>query len=81
MTKIISISITEEEKAFLELMDLSPTGLFKQRIEQVKRDSSNYQKKLLELEEIIRNQNKTINEQDLLIEEYSKKLADFKNGC
>lgn len=50
MTVIRSISVTDEEDAFLNLLNLSPTGLLKQRIAQVKEDSDNFQKKVLEFE-------------------------------
>jgi len=46
MTKKLCISVTDDEDAFLKSMDLSPTGLLKQRIAEVKQNSLNYQKKL-----------------------------------
>lgn len=66
MTKIRSISLTDEEDAFLELLNLSPTGLLKQRIAQVKEDSDNFKQKVLEYEAKIKKY------QDLLYEANQK---------
>jgi len=46
MTKIISISVSDEHKKLLDDMELSPSGLFKQRMEQIKEDSFNYNNKM-----------------------------------
>lgn len=50
MVKRLCISVTDEDAEFLDLMQLSPSGICKQRIEQIKQDSSNYQNKLKALE-------------------------------
>lgn len=35
MTKILSISVADSEKEYLESMDLSPTALFKQKLSEI----------------------------------------------
>jgi len=50
MVKRLCISVTDEDAEFLDLMQLSPSGICKQRIEEIKRDSRNYQDKLKMLE-------------------------------
>ena len=46
MTKIISISLTDADKALIDDMELSPSGLFKQKIQEVRDSSINYATKL-----------------------------------
>jgi len=50
MVKRLCISVSDEDADFLDLMQLSPSGICKQRIEEIKRDSKNYQDKLKALE-------------------------------
>lgn len=67
MTKIISISLADGDKEFLELMELSPSGLMKQKIDDVKKNSINYQNKIAIYEQTILKLRK-------LLEEYSNFL-------
>lgn len=80
MTRRLCISVTDEEAEFLESMQLSPSGLLKQRILEIKRDSTNYknmiaereraisvlQNKIFELNEIIERQAKTIEKNGII---------------
>lgn len=50
MVKRLCISVSDEDAEFLEVMHFSPSGLIKQRIEEIKRDSANYQDKVKALE-------------------------------
>lgn len=68
MVKIISISLTETEKKFLDDMELSPTGLFKQKLKEVMENSYNYQNKLEVREAAILRLNK-------IIQEYAEKYG------
>lgn len=49
MTKIISISITDDDKALIDDMELSPSGLFKQKMQEIRDNSFNYATKLNKL--------------------------------
>lgn len=50
MVKRLCISISDEDFAFIDIMQLSPSGIFKQRLDQIRKDSANYQDKLKALE-------------------------------
>ncbi len=54
MTKIRSISVSDEEDAFIELLNLSPSGIFKQRLAEIKQNSDNFAKQVLEFEQKIK---------------------------
>lgn len=51
MAKIISISITEEEKQYLDDMELSPTALFKQKLLELMTSSRAQAKRIRQLEQ------------------------------
>lgn len=52
MPKIISISLTSEEKDFLDNMELSPTALMKQKIMEMMTSTLSQRKRIQELEEL-----------------------------
>jgi len=53
MAKIISISLSEEDKKLLDVMQLSPSGLMKQKLFEVRENASNYQKLISEKDQAI----------------------------
>lgn len=63
----LCISISELDKDFLDVMQLSPSGLLKQRIEQIRKDSSNYQNMLEIREKAIINLQSKVNEYSQLL--------------
>jgi len=67
MVKRLCISVSDEDAEFLEIMQLSPSGICKQRIEEIKRDSANYQNKLKALEGAREVMAKKIAEYDALL--------------
>lgn len=46
MVKQLCISVSDEHKLLIDDMGFSPSGLFKQRMEQVKQESENYNAKI-----------------------------------
>lgn len=50
MVKIISISLSDEEKAYLDDMEISPTALMKQKILELMTSSIAQRKRVKELE-------------------------------
>lgn len=54
MTKRLCISVSDDDASFLEIMQLSPSGLLKQRIMQIKEDSTNYKNMIAEREKAIK---------------------------
>lgn len=78
MVKIISISVSDEHKKILDDMELSPSGLFKQRMEQLKQESSIYNQKIEQMQQAIGNLGKEVNNRQELIEKYEEILK--KNG-
>jgi len=46
MTKIISISVSDYDKLLIDTMELSPSGLFKQKCQEIRDNSRNYESKL-----------------------------------
>jgi len=50
MVKIISVSLTEDEKGWLEDMDISPTALIKQKISEMMTSSMSQRKRIMALE-------------------------------
>lgn len=68
MTKIISISLTDEEKQFLEDMELSPTALLKNKIQELQGGLMGARKRVAELEASIEKHSA-----------YKQNLADFIN--
>jgi len=69
MVKRLCISVTDEDAEFLDVMQLSPSGICKQRIEEIKRDSRNYHDKLKILEGARDAMAKKIAEYDKLLTE------------
>jgi hypothetical protein len=51
MTKIISISVSDADKVLIDDMELSPSGLFKQKMQEIRDNSFNYATKLNKLME------------------------------
>lgn len=51
MTKILSISVTDEEKQWLDDMELSPTALIKQKISEMMTSSRAQSKRIRQLED------------------------------
>lgn len=49
MTKIISISMTDADWLLINDMELSPSGLFKQKMQEIRDNSINYSTKLEKL--------------------------------
>lgn len=78
MVKIISISVSDEHKKILDDMELSPSGLFKQRMEQLKQESEIYNQKLEQLQAAIGAYGKLVNEKNTEIETLQGLLR--KNG-
>lgn len=70
MTKIISISVSDADKEFLELMELSPSGLFKQKVAEVREISFNYNEKLKVRENAIMRLNEEISKLNAIIEKH-----------
>ena len=46
---VISISVSEADKMLIDDMELSPSGLFKQKIQEIRDNSFNYSTKLNKL--------------------------------
>lgn len=53
MAKIVSISMTEQEKEWLDDMEISPTALMKQKISEMMTSSLSQRKRIKDLEENI----------------------------
>lgn len=58
--KIVSISLTQQEKEWLDDMDLSPTALMKQKIGEMMTSSLAQRKRVKELEEVVERLNKRL---------------------
>ena len=54
MTRIISISMTDADKLLIDDMELSPSGLFKQKIQEVRDNSFNYANKMGNLQKVVK---------------------------
>lgn len=72
--KIISISLTAQEKEWLDDMDISPTALMKQKISEMMTSSLVQRKRIKELEEKVENFVKRIEDVYSFLEE--KGLSD-----
>ena len=73
MTKRLCISVSDDDAFFLDSMHLSPSGLLKQRILQIKEDSTNYKNMLNERENAIVKLNEHI-------QKLNTEIENLKNG-
>jgi hypothetical protein len=78
MVKIISISLTDEEKAWIDFNNVSPTALFKQKLQDYMIDSAHYRNKIKELMEIIEIQKKESTGLIETIEIYKHLIENYK---
>ncbi len=53
MVRILSVSVSEEDKVMLDDMELSPSGLLKQKLGEVRQNSLNFKNRVLDLEQNI----------------------------
>lgn len=75
MVKVISISLSDADKKLLDDMELSPSGLFKQKMQDVRENSYNFETRIKILEGNILNLQNRIR----LMYEYLEKKDLFKD--
>lgn len=78
MVKIISISVSDEHKKILDDMELSPSGLFKQRMEQLKDESQIYNQKIEQFQRAIKFLGNEINQRNLEIDKLNDEIKELK---
>lgn len=76
MTKILSISVTDEERDFLDMYNISPTALMKTRIQEMMTSTIGERKKMAEMQQTIeRLQDRIAKTYSILTEEQINVLA------